>query len=382
MMKRKRVMTLRAAALFLLGLVLALVLAGCSENEASRVPESQAVRPVKVVTLAGAEDNITWNFPGVARSSRDVDISFRVGGPVVELTVDRGQEVRKGDVIARIDTRDFEVAVETLKANLAVSKAQLKEAELQYNRYRTLNAKDAAAQATFDSITASYEVAQASVDAASKRLEEARNSLVDTTLVAPFDGYVHEKYIENHETVARWQPVVSLVDLEHMEVEVAIPEGLLSIAPEVGSYLCRFDALPGEAIAATFKELSKNPNSSNRSYPLYLTIEGNNEYRVRPGMATEVTMIARKKHAGFLVPETAVVNTDQFGTYIWMVDKTEMVAKQVAVHLLGVNPLGVRIDGALKEGMVVISAGGRGLTNGRKVRLLPEPSSTNVGAEL
>lgn len=382
MMTRKGTMTIRAAALLLVGLASALALAGCSESEANRIAETQAVRPVKTVTLAGAEDNASWNFPGVVRSLRDVELSFRVGGPVVELTVDRGQKVRKGEVIVRIDSRDFEVAVETLKANLAVSEAQLKEAGRQYKRYETLSAKNAAAQATFDSIIASYEVAQASVDAAAKRLEEAKNSLADTTLIAPFDGYVHQKYIDNHETVAQGQPVVSLVDLDNMEVEVAIPEGLLSITREVGSYLCRFDALPGETAAATFKELSKNPNPSNRSYPLYLTLDGNSDHRVRPGMATEVTMTAPRKEAGFLVPETAVVNTSQAGTFIWMVDEAEMAARQVTVSLLGVTPSGLRIDGPLKEGMVVIAAGARGLSDGRRVRLLPEPSPTNVGGEL
>lgn len=176
--------------------------------------------------------------------------------------------------------------------------------------------------------------------------------------------------------------MVSLVDLDNMEVEVAIPEGLLSITREVGSYLCRCDALPGETAAATFKELSKNPNPSNRSYPLYLTLDGNSDHRVRPGMATEVTMTAPRKEAGFLVPETAVVNTSQAGTFIWMVDETEMAARQVTVSLLGVTPSGLRIDGPLKEGMVVITAGARGLSDGRKVRLLPEPSPTNVGGEL
>ena len=173
-MNRKGKITIRAAALLLVGLASAFALAGCSESEANRIAETQAVRPVKTVTLAGAEDSASWTFPGVVRSLRDVELSFRVGGPVVELTVDRGQKVRKGEVIARIDSRDFEVAVETLKANLAVSEAQLKEAGRQYKRYETLSAKNAAAQATFDSIIASYEVAQASVDAAAKRLEEAK----------------------------------------------------------------------------------------------------------------------------------------------------------------------------------------------------------------
>jgi len=382
MMKEKGKMTIRAAGLLLVGLVSAFALAGCSESEANRIKENETIRPIKAVTLSGAHENASWTFPGAVRSLRDVELSFRVGGPVVSLAVDRGQKVRKGAVIARIDPRDFEVTVATLSASLAVSRAQLKEAELQYKRYKTLSAESAAAQATFDRIIATYEVGRASVDAADKRLEKAKNSLADTTLIAPFDGYVHRKFIDNHETVSMGQPVISLVDLDHMEVEVAIPEGMLPIIREVGGISCRFDALPGETVSATVKELSKNPNPSNRSYPLYLTLDGNRDHRIRPGMASEVTIIARDREIGFFVPETAVVNTVKDGTFIWVVDEKEMAARQLPVHLLGVARSGLRIDGPLEEGMRVIAAGVRGLTNGHKVRLLQEPSPTNVGGEL
>lgn len=381
-MQRKGKITTRAAVLFLVGLASALALAGCSESEANRIPESRAVRPVKTVALAGAEDNATWTLPGGACSLRDVELSFRVGGPVVELPVDRGQMVRKGEVIARIDPRDFEVAVATLAANLAVSEAQLTEAERQYGRYKALNAQNAAAQATLDGITAAYEVARASADAAGKRVEEAKNRLADTTLIAPFDGYVHLKFIESHETVAKGDPVISLVDLDHMEVEVAIPEGMLPMIREVGGIACRFDALPGETVSAAVKELAKTPNPSNRSYPLYLTLDGNSDHKIRPGMAAEVTFTARDREIGFFVPETAVVNTVQDGTFVWVVDEKAMAARQVPVNLLGADRSGLRIDGPLEEGMRVIAAGVRGLTDGRKVRLLQEPSPTNVGGEL
>ncbi len=381
-MKRKGKMIVRAGLLLLVGLISALALAGCSESEAIKIGEAQGGRPVKTVTLAGGDQKTAWRFPGAVRSLRDVELSFRVGGPVVAITVDRGQKVRKGAVIARIDRRDFEVAVKTLAANLAVSRAQLKEAEHQYRRYETLSAQNAAAQATFDGIIAAYEVAKASVDASGKRLEEAKNSLNDTVLIAPFDGYIHRKYIDSHETVAQGQPVVSLVDLDHLEVEVAIPEGMLPIIREVGSIACQFDALPGETVSATVKEVSKTPNPSNRSYPLYLTLNGNDDHRIRPGMASEVTLTARGRQVGFLVPETAVVNTSQASTFVWVVDEKEMSVRQVPVHLLGMAQSGLRVDGALEEGMRVIAAGARGLTEGRKVRLLPAPSPTNVGGEL
>ncbi|SCY26262.1 efflux RND transporter periplasmic adaptor subunit [Desulfoluna spongiiphila] len=382
MMKRRGKINIRAAVLPMMVLLLALALTGCSESEANRMKENALIRPIKAVTLSRSGENASWRFPGAVRSLRDVELSFRVGGPVVALAVDRGEKVRKGEVVARIDPRDFEVAVATLSANLAVSRAQLKEAALQYKRYKTLSAESAAAQATFDSIIATYEVAKASVDAAEKRLEEAKNSLDDTVLIAPFDGYVHEKFIDNHETVAQGQPVISLVDLDHMEVEVSIPEGMLPIVRQIGAIVCRFDALPGETLAATVKELSKNPNPSNRSYPLYLTLDGNRDHRIRPGMASEVTLTALNREVGFCVPETAVVNTVQEGTFVWVVDEKEMAARQVTVELLGASVSGLRIDGPLEEGMQVIAAGARGLTNGRKVKVMPEASPTNVGGEL
>ena len=371
----------RMAAAITVAFVLSLALAGCMESEAGNDGQARTLRPVKTTVLEDASANESWTIPGMVRSLKDADLSFRVGGPVVELLVDRGQRVKKGDPIARIDPRDFDVAVETEKANLSLAKARLKEAERQHRRYETLESQNAAARSTFDRILASYEVAMASVDAAAKRLESAENRRKDIVLVAPFDGYVHRKYIDAHETVAIGQAVVSLVDLDHMEVELAIAEGMLALIPEVDAYSCQFDALPGVTVEAEFKELSKNPNPSNRSYPLYLSLKGNLGHRIRPGMATEVTLTARSRKPGFLVPTAAVVNTGENQTFVWVINPESKRTEKVAVQLLAVEATGLRVEGDLKEGRRIVAAGARELFNGQKVRLLRDPSPTNVGGE-
>lgn len=114
---------------------LALSLGGCLDGESRATEKKMAVRPVKVVQLTRTEHMQSLKFPATAKAARDVKLSFRVNGPLVTMDMETGQKVQKNQLIAAIDSRDFTIAIKTLEAKLAASKAQLEEATLQYKRY-------------------------------------------------------------------------------------------------------------------------------------------------------------------------------------------------------------------------------------------------------
>lgn len=368
-----------------LGLILFLSACGGAGDGADPEETRPAIRPVKAILLQAHSDHATRKFPGIARALQDTPLSFRVGGPLILLNAQTGQYVEQDEVVAKIDPRDYLVRINSLQARLDASQAQLTESRLQYHRYERLIAENAAARATFDRVKAAFEMAEAQVRGDSKNLENARNALTDTRLQAPFSGYVDKEFVENHQVVATGQPVISMVDLSAVEVDVALPEDLL---PDVGSftsYTCRFDVLPGRTFPAGFKEIGKQPNPSNRTYPLTLTVAQDENNRVRPGMSAEVSIRMKTNHANnhFIVPVSVVGNDADRKSFAWEMDPAtgRLTKKPVAVHGFAANNR-IEISGDLSAGKWVVAAGVNSLTENQKVRLLTSAGKSNAGNEL
>ena len=375
---------LSAALLLMLPIVFIACQADTQEADAEK-PVVEQVRPVKVYELKKNENRRIRKFPGTARALQHTKLSFRVGGPLTTLNAETGRYIKKGDVIARIDPRDFKIRINTMEARLAAAKANCAEAKLQYDRYRQLVADNAAAEADFDRVKAAFENAEAQVNAESKGLEDAHNALQDTTLYTPFSGYMHHQYVENNEMVEAGQPIVSIVDLAATEVRIAIPEDLLPAVERFESYTCRFAALPEKAYPAKFKEIGKQPNPSNRTYPLTLVIDEDAPLPIRPGMAAEVAITIKEKNGQpkFVVPMAALVNGSDRQSFVWLVDPEAGKLKRQPVTVGAARQNGfIEISGNLAAGQLIASAGAHTLTADQKVRVMTPPSETNIGNEL
>lgn len=135
----------------------------------------------------------TKEFSFITRPFRSSELSFRVGGPIDNFEVYVGNYYRKGEVIAKIDDRDF-------KINKERAEAVYMQAQSEYERIRTLYEKNNISASAYEKMRADYV-------AAKMAFESASNELEDTRLVAPFDGYVGEVYIEKFQDVKATQPV-------------------------------------------------------------------------------------------------------------------------------------------------------------------------------
>lgn len=368
--------------------LLFLITAGCDlDTAAEHSPPGERVRPVKAVQIQPDASRIIRSFPGTAKALQDTKLSFRVGGPLIELDAATGRRAVKGAPIARIDPRDFLVRLRTATANLASSRAKLEEAESQFHRYEALIKEKASARAHYDQIKAAYEMAAAQVTADAKQEENARNALHDTLLPAPFTGYIQNEYVENHETVTAGQSIVSMVDLSKIEIVVPLPEDFLPQTQRFLSFSCRFDALPQQQFPATFKEIAKQPNSSAGTYPLTLVLDqttSDMSAPVRPGMAAEISITISNEHNAqcFIVPVGAVVCDHTEQSFVWCIDRQEERVFRQPVTISAVTGAGMSIEAGLMPGQWIVSAGAPYLSDRQRVRILEKPSTSNIGAEL
>src|SRR5690606_4430237 len=217
-------------------------LSGCGGEEES-APEAPVVRPVKTITLGG-DQGTGRSFPGKVQGAQRVNLSFRVQGPLIELPVNEGDEVKKGQLLARLDPRDYRIAYDE-------AYAQYIEAVADYNRYRDLYERDAVAVADLD-------VRRANRDTAQARLDYAKANLDYTTLKAPYSGYIGTKYVQNYQEVRPFENILSLQDLTTVEIVIDLPENILS-SVKIGDLVklyATFRSAPDEEFPLTIKEVS------------------------------------------------------------------------------------------------------------------------------
>jgi RND family efflux transporter MFP subunit len=371
------------------------------------------------------------SFPGRARATEEANLSFRVSGPLIEFDVNVGDQVAKEQVVARIDPRDFEVAVDTARGTLGRAEAELaamrigarpevleqlkaavertqaeydralaefqRSAKLvktgavtkaEYDRHRQLAVKARADLRTAEEDLRIGEIGAREEDIQAKEseirslragLDSAEDQLRYTYLKAPFDGVVAATYVENFETIQAKQQILRVLDTSQIEFVIDVPESLISSAQFVRDAVCIFDAFPNvEFKNVEIKEIGTEPSESTRTYPVTLIMEQLEEtegVRILPGMAgrargrAELTEQANDQ--GFDIPESAVFTGTDGKQYLWLIDKESGSVKRQPLGQISLTSVGMRVKG-IEAGVWIATAGVDFLSEGQQVAILSE----------
>lgn len=408
------------------------VLMGMGCRKAASEPE--AIRPVRAVKVGDSKAILGREFPGRAKARHEVDLSFRVSGPLVSLPVNVGSQVKKDDVIAVIDPRDFQAAlksaegnlsaalanlsamergaraeeVEQLKAALAQAEAEYRKAAADHERSTQLLRKAVLSREEFDTTLARRDVTAAQVtkakedlniglkgarleDLDAKRAEvkaleaavdDAKNQLDYSVLKAPFDGIVAAKYADNFQTVQAKQPIVRLLDFSKVEVTVQVPESLIGLAPRVKKVSCRFDTFPGREFLGQITKIGSEASQTTRTYPVTVAIDQPGDVQILPGMAAIVRAEPEEGEMGaeedLVVPPSAIF-TDESGrtgqqSYVWVAGGDGGKVSRRAVTTGELTPVGIAVTEGLKTGEWVVTSGVHSLREGQQVRIAQEGS--------
>jgi len=405
---------------------LALLLAGCGEEQSG--PKEEVIRPVHAIRVADTTRLSETAFPGRASAGQEVNLSFRVSGPLITLSADLGDKVKQGDVVARIDPRDFEVLLRNTQAQLERSRsglaamrrarpedvnraeagvdkarAAVKLAGQELARLQNIQAQDsgAVAQASIDRAEGKKSEADATLrnaleglriantgarkeDIAAKEAEiaslaatvdAASDNLSYTYLKAPFDGIITQSYVENFETIVAKQPVVRLLDPSSIEFTIFVPEGLIGYAPYVQTVTVQFDALAGIKVEAKIKEIGKEASQATRTYPVILVMDQPPGVEILPGMAGKAFVTAElpedAKEVGIEVPATAVFSAgDPDKSFVWVVDDTDKTLSRREVQIGQLTSFGIMVKAGLEAGEWIVVKGVHSLAEGQQVRII------------
>jgi len=337
---------------------MAFLFSGCGEKEDVEAPPP--VKPVKLFSIDSGQEALTMTLPGRVRAARRSELSFKVSGPLEKLPVEEGQLVKEGDLVAQILPRDFRTAINQ-------AKAQEREADQQYQRYKELYTKRQVSKADFDRYRAARDVARA-------QLEDAENALIDTTLRAPFEGVIAKRYVENFEKVQQNQPIVYLQLIDQLEVLIDVPELMMAQFRKrlTVDVVAEFDAAVGTKYPLIVKEFSTDADPTTQTFQVVLTMDQPPEANILPGMTTKVTATAAEGFTGggeIVIPAIAVLNDADKKDYVWLFDRKTMTVKKTEVTIGGLQGnKNIIITSGIKGGDEIVMAGVRTLQEGMKVR--------------
>lgn len=351
--------------------VLSLAAGACDRSEPEPVAEFRPVRSM-VVTASGADS--VHSFSGSTRAELDSTLSFRVAGNITENLVDVGQEVEAGQLLSRIDPKDYQVLQQEALAGLAQANAELRNAEASYERTRGLYENRSASKADLDAARAASESASAQVRAANQQLEATQLQLSYTRLFAPQACSVAEIFAIENENVSPGQPVLRLTCGICAEAAVSVSETLIgSISTGMNAEII-ITALGDQAFAGVVKEVGVAPSGTSSAFPVTVSIIENCD-QVRAGMAVDVriTIATADPRSRIVVPLVAV-GQDRLGNYVFVLEKTgdHYVAIRRAVQTSDFDRSGMEITSGLLAGERVATAGVRRLADGQQVRLLDD----------
>ncbi|MEE9251175.1 MAG: efflux RND transporter periplasmic adaptor subunit [Alphaproteobacteria bacterium] len=386
------------------------------------------IRPVKAMKVTDvAQMRLRW-FPGRAKATREVDLAFRVAGPLITRPANVGDVVKAGDVAAQIDPRDFEVALRNVEGLLEAARAELaamrqarpedirrlkaavekaqaanRLGEQEYKRITGIRDEDpgAVSQDMIDRATEQRDRAAAELrraredlkigergaraeDIAAKdaeirsleaSVESASDQLGYTHLRAPFDGTIVATYVENFEDVRAKQPIVRLLDTSRIEMTIDISESLISLAPQVKDVTVVFDPFPDREIVAVIKEIGTEASETTRTYPVTLIMDQPEDITILPGMAGKATGRTVEEMApdqtSVDIPVSATFTAGSSGqSFVWVIDEQSKTVSRREVKLGQFTDTGVRILEGLELGEWIAIAGVHYLREGQQVRLL------------
>ncbi len=353
------------------------------KEETVQAPVEEVIRPVRTMVLERAGDLNERHYFGTVQGSQRVDLSFRVAGPLRELPLDRGAQAKKGQLVARLDPRDFQVRLNNATSYLAQTQAQLTEAESNFKRYEALYEQKVIAALQYDQYKTALDVARSNVQSAQAQVKAARDALEDTELRAPFDGVIADRFVENYQDVQAKQPILSLQNLALVEIVFDVPDRDMTQIARMDEYdvkmTASFESIPGRIFDVTFKEFAAQADPRTQTYPVRVVMAQPGDVRVLPGMPVTVSVSALSKQPrseqAFYVPAEAILGDAGGLSWVWKV--VDGKAQKVQVHLGSYSGSRVEIQGDLKPSDLLVTAGVHYLNEGQKVRLLDEGSSLN-----
>jgi RND family efflux transporter MFP subunit len=348
----------------LAALALLSLLAACGDQATSATPKAE--RPVQIQRVAFEPADARREFVGVVRARHETDLGFRVAGKIMTRTVNVGDRVHAGDVVAQLDSQDLDLQVESAQAELAAATSNLTDAAAEEARYANLKTRGAVAIADYDHKKAAKEEAVGRLERARRALDLAANQLAYAELKVDVDGVITATPAEPGQVVALGQPVARLAHHGEMEALVALPETALGEARKSDASVQLWSD-PGRSLTARLRELSPQADATTRTYAARFTID-NPDDTVALGMTATVKLSHSATAQVAKLPLSAILNRGT-GPSVYLVDGAgALELRPVTVTAFTENV--ALVSAGVADGDRIVTLGVQKLVAGTQVRAI------------
>jgi len=362
---------------------------GCSTHQESALSKSPI--PVKVKPVASSGDVALARYSGSLEPAARVDMAFRVGGYVEMLgqvtgeagksrSIEEGDFVKQGTVLARIRSADYSQKVATARAGVSQARSEAKYAEVDLARSQKLFDSNSISKAELDAKITRAESARANVEAATARAGEAGVALEDTLLKAPMDGVILSREIEVGTLVSPGRTALTVADISTVQARFAVPEALvekLSLGSPLSVHLGaeRESKAPQHVLDAKVTRIAPAADSKGRVFSIEAELPNPNG-ALRPGSVISVRVPeATLASPGLSVPLSAVVRSpgDPRGFSVFVIDGEGLRGKAriQPVELGEVLGNAVTVEGGLRIGQRVVTVGSTLIQDGSDAVVIP-----------
>jgi len=341
---------------------------GCEDEP----EEPEVIRPVRYVMVEGSDSATQRTFSGVAKAGQESRLSFQVSGQVLDVPINVGDTVKKGQTIARMDPADYALQLQNAQASAAQSRAQERNAKATYERTRALYENQNASRQDLDADRTAYESGRAGLEAAHQQIRLRQRQLGYTHLKAPEAGTLATVDIEVNEYVQAGELVATLLAGDQIEVSVSVPASVIRSIERGAEAKARFNSLEGKVLAGTVTEVGVASVGGATTFLVTLRLtEGQDQ--VRAGMSADVTFVFESAKDGpkYALPISAV-GEDRKGRFVYMLQSEGEGLGTVHRSPVQVGEIlsdGIEILEGVKPGDLVVTAGVSRIYDGLQVRV-------------
>jgi RND family efflux transporter MFP subunit len=356
--------------------------------------------PVEFTTVKRASVAEQILVVGNLIGAATVEVVPRANGRLQVVNVKLGDSVRQGQVIARVEDSEIREQVRGAEASYKVSQASIRqrEADLKLaqnnlDRSRSLYERQLLPQQTFDDVDARYQAAVAQLDLAraqfeqtKARLDELKITLTNTSIVSPVDGFVGKRYLDPGGFASTNAPVASVVDIRTVRMVANLVERDMRRVPVGTAANVEVDAYPGETFKGRVSRVAPVFDPATRTAEIEIEVP-NVGYRLKPGMYSRVQLTINTRNDALTVPRNALVDVGgKAGVFIAApAEKAEgtrgggagqnvMTAKFLPVEVGIRDGEAIEITAGLDTGARIITTGASALKDGDRIVAANEAS--------
>jgi RND family efflux transporter MFP subunit len=342
-----------------------ILVAGCGKDKAASTDNAPAVA-VKVSTPS-AEDSTFLSASGKIEAVQNANLSTRMMGHVTDTYVNIGDKVSKGQLLLSINSADISAQRAQVTASITEAKAAFKNAEKDYNRFKTLYEQNSASQKEMDDITANYDMAKARLEAANQMKNQVNAQLSYSNISAPFSGVITGKFINKGDMANPGMPLISMENPVEFQVIAMVPESEITKIKD-GTTANVLVKSTNQLLTGTVTEVSSSAKNTGGQYLVKVVLDKTDE-KLLSGMYTSVQFpLESSKEANLiLIPENALIKQGQLTGIYTIANENIAILRWLRTGKTFGDKVQV-LSGLAANEQFIVSAEGK-LFNGAKVSI-------------